>query len=327
MSALSSCLKEEANAIASLEERLCDDQVEKALFLLEDCSIRKAKLIVSGVGKSGIVARKIAATFSSIGLTSIYLNPLDALHGDLGIVAEKDVCLLLSNSGETKDILELLPHLKRRSIFCIALVGDKNCSIARQCDVSLEAGVDKEVCPLNLAPTASTAAAMAVGDALASVWMERRGVSLNDFAFNHPAGSLGKQLTLKTGDLMLPVSSLTPISKDLPFTELIVRITQDGIGSGWVEDTKCKGKLLGLITDGDVRRALIANEPRNWVSLNAKDLMTLDPITLGENVLAIDAIKCMEKNIKKPVSVIPIVSKSNEMLGLLRLHDLVNAGL
>ena len=162
MSALTRCLQEEAGAIAAAAERLGSDQVEKALRLLEMCADRKAKLVITGVGKSGIVARKIAATFSSIGLMALYLNPLDALHGDLGVVAADDVCLLLSNSGETTELLELLPHLKRRGTARIALVGRAQSSLALGSDVVLEASVDREVCPLNLAPTASTAVAMAI---------------------------------------------------------------------------------------------------------------------------------------------------------------------
>ena len=171
MSALTRCLQEEAAAIADAADRLGVDQVEGALALLERCADRKAKLVITGVGKSGIVARKIAATFSSIGLMALYLNPLDALHGDLGVVAPDDVCLLLSNSGETSELLEVLPHLKRRGTARIALVGRAESSLAHGSDVVLEASVDREVCPLNLAPTASTAVAMAIGDALAAVWM------------------------------------------------------------------------------------------------------------------------------------------------------------
>ena len=169
MSALTRCLQEEAGAIAAAAERLGSDQVEKALKLLELCGNRKAKLVITGVGKSGIVARKIAATFSSIGLMALFLNPLDALHGDLGVVASEDICLLLSNSGESAELLELIPHLKRRGTARIALVGRAESSLALASDVVLEASVDREVCPRNLAPTASTAVTMAIGDALAAV--------------------------------------------------------------------------------------------------------------------------------------------------------------
>ena len=327
MSALTRCLQEEASAIAVAAERLSSDQVEAALELLERCSDRKAKLVITGVGKSGIVARKIAATFSSIGLMALFLNPLDALHGDLGVVAPDDVCLLLSNSGETAELLEVLPHLKRRGTGRIAIVGRVKSALARGSDVVLEAGVDREVCPLNLAPTASTAVAMAIGDALAAVWMERRGISPADFALNHPAGSLGKQLTLTAADLMVPVNKLHPLQPQTPLSEVIGGLTRDGIGSGWVEHPEQPGSLVGLLTDGDLRRALQEHNADTWSSLTAADLMTRDPITVNADVLVVKALERMEYNRYKPISVLPVVGEQKRLLGLLRLHDLVQAGL
>ena len=327
MSALTRCLQEEAAAIAAAAERLSGDQVEGALELLERCSDRKAKLVITGVGKSGIVARKIAATFSSIGLMALYLNPLDALHGDLGVVAPDDVCLLLSNSGETSELLEVLPHLKRRGTARIALVGRAESSLARGSDVVLEASVDREVCPLNLAPTASTAVAMAIGDALAAVWMERRGISPADFALNHPAGSLGKQLTMTVADLMVPVERLKPLHVDAVLTDVISHLTADGVGACWVCDPRDDTKIYGLITDGDLRRALQSHSPSDWGRLDAADLMTIDPITVNSDMLAIAAMEQMECNRRKAIGVLPVVGESCEMQGLLRLHDLVQAGL
>ena len=327
LSALTRCLQEEAAAIASAADRLSGEQVEAALAQLELCADRKAKLVITGVGKSGIVARKIAATFSSIGLMALYLNPLDALHGDLGVVAPDDVCLLLSNSGETGELLEVLPHLKRRGTSRIALVGRADSTLARGSDVVLEASVDREVCPLNLAPTASTAVAMAIGDALAAVWMERRGISPADFAINHPAGSLGKQLTMTVAELMIPVSTLSALQPSTPMTDVISLLTQGAIGSGWVEDPEFEGRLVGLITDGDLRRALRDHNSDSWAHLQAKDLMTADPITVTGELMAVEAIKRMEHNRRKPISVLPVVNNHGQLEGLLRLHDLVQAGL
>jgi len=327
VSALTRCLVEEAAAIAATAERLDSGQVEAALALLDRCADRRAKLVITGVGKSGIVARKIAATFASIGLMAIYLNPLDALHGDLGVVASEDVTLLLSNSGETQELLEILPHLRRRGSARIALVGRIDSSLARGCDVWLDASVDREVCPLNLAPTASTAVAMAIGDALAAVWMERRGISPQDFALNHPAGSLGKQLTLTAADLMVAVERLGPLAADAPLPEVITRLTADGVGAGWVARPEEPAHLWGLITDGDLRRALQQHGPEQWSRLAAAELMTADPITVGGDTLAIDALERMERNRRKPIAVLPVVSAGGRMLGLLRLHDLVQAGL
>ena len=245
MSALTRCLQEEAGAIAAAAERLRRDQVEKALTLLELCGDRRAKSVITGVGKSGIVARKIAATFSSIGLKALYLNPLDALHGDLGVVAAADVCLLLSNSGETAELLELIPHLKRRGIARIALVGRAESSLALGSDEVLEASVDREVCPLNLAPTASTAVAMAIGDALAAIWMESQGISPADFALNHPAGSLGKQLTMTVADLMVPRAQLPALNRNTSLPDVISHLTTGSIGSGWGRTQTSQNDCLG----------------------------------------------------------------------------------
>ena len=330
LSALTRCLQEEASAISAAAERLSSSEVEKALVLLDRCSDQRAKLVITGVGKSGIVARKIAATFSSIGLMAVYLNPLDAMHGDLGVVAPEDICLLLSNSGETAELLEVLPHLKRRGTARIALVGRADSSLANGSDVVLEASVDREVCPLNLAPTASTAVAMAIGDALAAVWMERRDISPADFALNHPAGSLGKKLTLTASELMVPVKKLHPLKPNTSLQEVICRLTQDGIGTGWVEDPTTTGRLLGLITDGDLRRALRDHKADNWANLNAAEIMTADPITVEADLLVVQALERMERNRRKPISVLPVVApvkSGGHLLGLLRLHDLVQIGL
>ena len=327
MSALTRCLEEEAAAIAAAAGRLPSDQVEAALQHLEACSSRRGKLVITGVGKSGIVARKIAATFSSIGLMAIYLNPVDALHGDLGVVAPDDLALLLSNSGETEELLQILPHLKRRGTARIALVGRISSSLARGSDVVLDASVDREVCPLNLAPTASTAVAMAIGDALAAVWMERRGVSPEEFALNHPAGSLGKQLTLTAEDLMVPVAKLLPLQRSTPLPDVIAHLTTDGVGACWVARDGEATRIHGLITDGDLRRALQGHGAADWSQLTAADLMTEDPITVRTGTLAIEAIERMERNRRKAIGVLPVVDEQNNMRGLLRLHDLVRAGL
>jgi len=187
LTALSECLLREAEAISDAANQLDDNQVNNSLNIIENCFKQKGKIIISGVGKSGIVARKISATFSSIGLMSIYLNPLDALHGDLGIAAKGDAAIFISNSGNTEELVEILPHLKKRSISIISIVGNENSQLAFKSDSFLNSYVNREICPLNLAPTASTAVAMAIGDALAAVWMERNNISEKDFALNHPA--------------------------------------------------------------------------------------------------------------------------------------------
>jgi arabinose-5-phosphate isomerase len=333
LSALTRCLEEEAAAIAAAAQRLSSTQVEAALELLEGCRQRRAKLVVTGVGKSGIVARKIAATFSSIGLTAVFLNPVDALHGDLGIVAADDVALLLSNSGETEELLAILPHLRRRGTARIALVGRLASSLALGCDVVLDGAVDREVCPLNLAPTASTAVAMAIGDALAAVWMERAGISPEDFAINHPAGSLGRQLTLTVADLMVPASDLEGLSPEAPLAEVIGRLTEGSNGKGslgaaWVQAAHNPAELAGLITDGDLRRTLQRHAPDSWAALRAGTMATANPITVAPDTLAVAALELMERNPRQAISVLPVVdpAQPRQLQGLLRLHDLVQAG-
>jgi len=327
-SALSRCLQEEAAAIAAAAGRLSSEQVEAALELLLGCRSRRAKLVVTGVGKSGIVARKIAATFSSIGLTAVFLNPTDALHGDLGIVAADDVALLLSNSGETEELLAILPHLKRRGTGRIALVGRIDSALARGCDVVLDGSVDREVCPLNLAPTASTAVAMAIGDALAAVWMERAGISPEDFAINHPAGSLGRQLTLTVAELMVPASELEPLAPEAPLSAVIGQLTRPTNGKGSLGAAWVQGAVNGsggLITDGDLRRTLQRHPPEDWASVQASAMATRDPISVKPDTLAAEALVMMERNPAQALSVLPVID-GGELVGLLRLHDLVQAG-
>jgi arabinose-5-phosphate isomerase len=331
--ALSRCLQEEAAAISAAAHRLNPQHVEAALSLLGACQKHRAKLVISGVGKSGIVARKIAATFSSIGLTAVFLNPVDALHGDLGIVDAEDVALLLSNSGETEELLAILPHLSRRGTHRIALVGRIDSSLARGCDVVLDGSVDREVCPLNLAPTASTAVAMAIGDALAAVWMERAGISPVDFAINHPAGSLGRRLTLTVADLMVPASELTPLPPDAPLPQVIAHLTQGSpsrgsLGASWVHSAEDAASLAGLITDGDLRRTLQRHGPYDWARITAADIATVDPITIQSHELAVAALELMERNHRKAISVLPVINPNEPvcLVGLLRLHDLIRAG-
>ncbi len=329
MTALTSYLKEEASAIALSSKRLSNHEVEKSLEILSNCYKKKGKVVVTGVGKSGIVGRKIAATFSSIGLMSIYLNPLDALHGDIGILSENDVTLILSNSGETHEIVKMIPHIERRGSKIIGILGNKKSKLAKYCYAFLDGSVDKESCPLNIIPTASTAVAMAIGDALASVIMERNAISTEDFAINHPAGSLGKKLTLKVSDLLIKYRITSGLEINANIQNVISKITKDGMGVTWIyENGKSKTQLKGIITDGDIRRAFKDLPAENWKKLSAQDLMTEDPITIFSEELAIDALMKMELNKKKPITVMPVLNKKdNSFIGLIRLHDLIQAGI
>ena len=327
MSALTNCLLIEAKAIASTAEKLDSNQVENSFKLLKKCFTNRGKLITSGVGKSGIVARKIAATFSSLGLTSLYLNPLDALHGDLGIADSNDLALIISNSGETREIIEIAPHLTKRGIKFIGIIGNKNSTLKTICDTYLDSSVDRESCPLNLVPTTSTSVALAIGDALAAVWIERENISRNDFATNHPAGNLGKKLTLRAKDLMIPFDKIKFLNPEMGITQIIEYLTKDGIGACCVLESNKRKELVGLITDGDLRRTLKENTTEKWSKLKAKNLMTRDPIIINEDELAIDALKLMENNRKKSIGVLPVFDNKSNFTGLLRLHDLIQSGL
>ena len=328
MSALSKCLELESKSILECSKRIDSFEVEKALEILTNCYEKKSKIVLSGVGKSGIVARKIAATFSSIGLTGIYLNPLDALHGDLGVISNNDICILISNSGETKELLQIFPYLRKRCASIISIVGGINSYLAKKSDVTLNASVDREACPLNLAPTASTSVAMAIGDSLAAVCMERKEISHSDFAFNHPSGLLGKRLTLTVNDIMIPSSKLNSILPETKLTDVIFTITKNKIGCCCVLE---KNRLIGLITDGDLRRALLNKDPNHWKNLKAKDIMTKNPIKIGCEELAVDALRKMNNNPKnKKIAQMPVIDTVNsekDIIGIIKLEDLIESGI
>ncbi|HEY9626075.1 MAG TPA: KpsF/GutQ family sugar-phosphate isomerase [Coleofasciculaceae cyanobacterium] len=314
-------LKLEANAIHQAAERLDVVQVEKSLALLTGC---KGKVVLAGVGKSGIVAQKIAATLMSTGIVAIFLHPCDALHGDLGAVTPGDVLMLLSNSGETEELVQMLPHLKHRHVPIIAILGNLVSTLAKQADVVLDASVAREACPLNLAPTTSTTVALAIGDALAMTLMQIRGVTEKDFAINHPAGRLGRRLTLQVKDLMYEGSGESTLPVAASWLEVVSAITKGGAGAVSVVDAE--GVLIGLVTDGDLRRWMQRTQPTDLATLTAGTIMTPQPITITPEALAYDALKLMEER-PSQISVLPVVSAQHHCLGLIRLHDLLRSGL
>src|SRR5713101_6542840 len=228
-------LRAEAEAIGKAASRLQAKDIDRVIGILSDC---KGKIVLLGVGKSGIIAQKIAATMTSSGTAAVYLHPSDALHGGLGIVTSDDVVIMLSNSGETDELLELLPYLKRREVPLVAIVGNLKSTIAQRADAVIDASVDQEACPLNLAPTASTTVALAIGDALAMTLMEAKGLTETDFASNHPAGQLGKRLTLRVGDLMHSGSQNPTIGRDASWMDIVSAITQYGLGAVNVVDSE-----------------------------------------------------------------------------------------
>ncbi len=314
-------LMHEAATIKLAARRFQPQLVERAVNLLVQC---QGKLIVTGVGKSGFIARKVAATLTSTGTRAVFLHPSDALHGDLGIVDSSDVVVLLSNSGETDEILIMLPYLKHRAVPLIAIVGNVNSTLAHNAEVVLDASVDKETCPFNLAPTASTTVALAIGHALALTVMQAKGHTPEDFALNHPAGRLGKRLTLRVADLMKHGADHPLVSPSASWLEVVSAISRGGLGA--VNVVSDNGMLSGIITDGDLRRAIQKSEPDQLSSLNAEAFMTNEPVTITPDELAYSALQLME-NRPSQISVLPVVDREGRSVGLLRLHDLVRSGL
>jgi len=313
----------EAQAILAAAQRINADAARSAVRHLADC---KGKVVTTGVGKSGLVAQKLAASFTSVGLLSVYLNPLDALHGDIGVVREGDVVVLISKSGETNELLVIVPYLKKRSCRLIGILGRATSSLASQCDVVLDGSVEREAAPIEQVPTSSTAVALSIGDALAVAWMTDKGVSISDFAMNHPGGTIGRRLTLTVADLMIPRVRLLAVSPEAGLPEVIDALTTQAIGAVLVQNPKESAQLGGIITDGDLRRALRRTGVERWGDLSARDLMTESPITVGPGAAAVDALVLMERNARKAITVLPVV-ESGAVVGMLRMHDLVQAGL
>ena len=314
-------LRMEAEAIAQTAARLGRRDVERAVELLEAC---RGKVVVMGVGKSGNIAQKIAATLTSTGTVSVYLHPSDALHGGMGIVTPGDVVVVLSNSGETAEVVELLPYLQHRSVPVIAIVGNLRSTLARRATVVLNASVDKEACPLNLAPTTSTTVALALGDALAMTLMQVKKLTPEDFALNHPGGRLGKRLTLRVGDLMHGGDENPTVGADALLLEVVQAIGRGGLGAVNVVDGA--GRLEGIITDGDVRRTLQKGELAHLETLTSGAMMTRRPVVVAPDTLAYAALRLMEDR-PRQISVVPVVDEQGICVGLLRIHDVVRSGL
>jgi arabinose-5-phosphate isomerase len=313
-------LRIESDAIAQTATRLDPVSVERVVDLLAEC---KGKVVIVGVGKSGIIGQKIAATMTSAGTAALYLHPSDALHGGLGIVQATDVVIMLSNSGETDEIIAMLPYLKNRQVAIVAIVGNVNSTLARRADVVLDASVDKEACPLNLAPTTSTTVALAIGDALAMTVMKVKGLTSDDFAVNHPAGRLGKRLTLRVGDLMHCDGENPTIAMGSSWVEVVRAISKGGLGAVCVIDEA--GRLAGIITDGDLRRAIEQTSHESLAKLTCDDFMTCKPVVATPDLLAFDALQLMEDR-PSQISVLPVVDQEGKCVGLISVHDIVRTG-
>lgn len=315
----SQVLINEAKAIEYAASRFTEENAEKLISLYGLLASTGGSLIVSGVGKSGLIGTKIASTFSSLGLPSFFLHPTEAMHGDLGRVTKSDAILLISKSGTTDELLNLLPYVQIPQERIIALVGKVDSPIAHRAGLVLDASVEKEACINDLAPTTSTTVALALGDAMAVLYENVMDVSREKFAINHPAGLLGKSLSLTVDRLMVPASDCPVVTGTATLQDAILAMTQKPVGMCAVIDGSV---LLGILVEGDIRRAFAKSSEA--IRTPVVDIMTKKPTSLTSRTLAFDALKVME-NPDRPLNVAPVV-ESEKFLGVLRLHDLFKAG-
>ncbi|HBA40332.1 MAG: D-arabinose 5-phosphate isomerase [Deltaproteobacteria bacterium RIFCSPLOWO2_02_56_12] len=307
----------EAKGILSLSDRL-DENFVRAVDILSGC---KGKVVVTGLGKSGLIGRKIAATFSSTGTPSLFLHATEGIHGDLGMIMKEDVVLAVSNSGETDELLMLLPIIKRLGPKIIVMTGNPDSRLSRTGDVILNAAIKEEACPMGLSPTASTTAALAMGDALAVVLLEKKGFKQEDFALRHPGGTLGRKLLLRVEELMHSNTALPVVHEDTPMKETLLEITSKRLGVTGVVDGR--GELVGVITDGDLRRGL---EGKGDIFLfKAKELMSRNPKTITAEELATQAVSIMEQH--SITSLFILENGGRKPKGIVHLHDLLKAGI
>lgn len=306
----------ESEQVSRLLSSINDDFV-KAVEYIYHCT---GRVVMTGMGKSGLIARKIVATLNSTGTPAIFLHPADAFHGDLGMVRKEDVVILLSKSGETEDLLHLIPLLKRLGIKLIGMVGDLNSKMARDVDVPLLIDVTEEACPLDLAPTSSTTSTLVMGDALSVVLLEMRGFTESDFASLHPGGSLGKRLSLKLEEIMAKGNNVPMVHESASLKDAIYEISSKRFGMTAVVNDA--GELVGIITDGDLRRLL--EKTMEISNLKARDIMNKTPKTISKDVLASRALQVME-NYK--ITSLIVADESNKPEGIIHLHELVNLGL
>jgi arabinose-5-phosphate isomerase len=308
-------LTTEAQAILRLRDRL-DDSFLRAVELLASC---RGRVVWTGMGKSGIICRKLAATMASTGTPALFLHPAEAIHGDLGMVTSEDLVVAVSNSGETEEIVRLVELLKRLGVGLIGISSNPNSTLARHADVHLCLWVDREACPHNLAPTASTTAALALGDALAMAVSVRKGFSPEDFARLHPGGRLGKRL-LTVGELMHKGEQIPAVAPDTPMKDVIYEMSRKGLGITTVQDRE--GRLLGVITDGDLRR-LMERHP-DPLKLTAADAMHPGGVTIPPQQLATEALRLLEA---RRITSLIVTDETSRVLGVLHLHDLWGVGL
>lgn len=311
-------LRMEAEAILEQVPRV-DESFVAAVQLILNC---KGRTVITGMGKSGLVGRKMAATLASTGTPSFFVHPAEGIHGDLGMITANDVVIALSNSGETGEVLNILPSLRRIGASLIAMVGNSKSTLAKNADVVLNVSVSSEACPLGLAPTSSTTAALAFGDALALVLLEQHHFTASQFAVFHPGGSLGRKLLLTVGNIMHGGEDNPIVSGDITVQDALFVITDKGLGAVSVVDDE--GVLVGLLTDGDIRRGL--RKGVDFLQRPVLEIMTKTPKTITADKLAAQALHIMESNQPKPITVLPVVDQKKRVIGLLHMTDLVKQG-
>ncbi len=304
----------EIEGLKAVSAKLGEEFVQAVDLILK----ARGRVVVTGIGKSGLIGRKIVATLASTGTPSFFLHPAEAMHGDLGMVVPDDVLLAISNSGETEEVNKLLPFLKGRGVKIIAFTGNLQSTLARQADVVVDVGVPREACPLGVAPTASTTATLAMGDALAMVLAKLRNLRLEDFRQNHPGGSLGERLKVQVAQIMLTGEALPLVKQGERMAEVLLEINRKRLGCALVLDEK--EDLCGIVTDGDLRRALL--KYGDFRTLPVEKVMTRDPKTISPGALAAEALYVMEKNL---ITVLPVVTEK-KVVGIIHLHDVLGKG-
>lgn len=311
-----SILEQEAQAIHQIAEQL-DENFSQAVTLLASCS---GKIIISGMGKSGIIGQKIAATMASTGSTALFLHPADAAHGDLGIVSHNDIVICLSKSGTTEELNFIIPALKQIGAAIIAMTGNRRSFLAQNADITLNTGVEKEACPYDLAPTTSTTAMLAMGDALALCLMQQKNFTQRDFALTHPKGSLGRRLTVKVSDIMARESAVPLVPESASVTDLILEMTSKRYGVSAVVNSE--GYLSGIFTDGDLRR--LVQSGKEFLDLSAGSVMTANPKTVSDNTLARECLDILETY---RITQLLVCDRENRPIGMVHIHDLITLGL
>ncbi len=312
-------LDEESQAILRVKNLIKKDQIDTLINIFNYIKQNEAELVVCGVGKSGVIGQKLVSTYNSIGLRSSFLHPVEALHGDLGRLRTHDVLMVISKSGNTEEIVKLIPYLSISKKNTIGLLGDTSSKLASSCALVMDCSVTKEACINNQAPTTSSTVALAIGDSIAVAYEHFSGLSKEGFATNHPGGLLGKSLRLKVEHLMIPRGECAILSSSASFQEVVIKLTEYPTGLCAIENGD---KFSGIIVDGDIRRAIAKTSN---LDVKISDICNSSPISIEPNDLALDALKKME-NRAKPISVLPVVHKE-KFLGVLRLHDLMKEGL